>query len=675
MATEREELEQLRLLARGQQPITPQASVVQPESTERQELEQLRTLATKEDELTGFEKFKDFFTGKSRETPETRELPEIGSISTGEFGKNLRISAGLLASTDPQDQMDVIKEVVPEATFSKDAKGNDIVDFGEGKKAILNKPGASFQDVAQTAAQIISFIPSAKVATLGKTLLAKVGLGAAGAGATEAGLQVGARELGAKDAVRPEEIGLAAALGGASEAVVPALQAVRGIRQAKSVGGEDVGQVVESLRGVEEAAEATGVPLFQAQKTTIPAQLEKQSFIASLPAGTQKASQSLRKQNRAASRAVDDFLGTIAPDEAVVTGAPKFRTASQNAVEAQKLVRKEKASPLYKQALKEGADVDLKPVNELIDLKLNDFPEAGGIYKTLKKAQELIKGEPTLKKIHNAKLEIDEIINKTGEGSIGNTAKNELTDIKNLLLTQMDDASDLYRSARETFAAESPAVTKIQESIIGKIADIDDTQLKAISRRIFDPAETNPAVIKQAKKVIDDVDPDAWNELLRTELERRLGSVKSTMEEGTVENIPGQLFNAIFGNTKQRAVLFNAVDGEAAKNLKYLEIALGRAKLGRPGGSQTAAREEIKRELRGGVLQSVREFFRQPISTLAATGEDIAFNKRVRALAEVVFDPQWRPQMKKLKKLNLDSPAAARAMTQLLNDATREENK
>ena len=57
--------------------------------------------------------------------------------------------------------------------------------------------------------------------------------------------------------------------------------------------------------------------------------------------------------------------------------------------------------------------------------------------------------------------------------------------------------------------------------------------------------------------------------------------IKSTAEAGTVENIPGQMFRAIFPNDKKTKVLMSALDVEGKKNLKYLQTALRRASLGR----------------------------------------------------------------------------------------------
>ena len=620
----------------------------------------------------------DIFTGSERiaATPELGTLPEFG---TTEEGDTFKIALGMLSTFDPKAQQDIIQQQIPGAVFEQTADGSTIIEVptAEGgiRRSVLNRPGFSPQDLTTATAQVLSFLPAAKMASLGKSLLSKIAMGGAAAGATEQALQEGGVALGREER-DPVGTAIATLTGGAAEAFVPVVQAVRASRQASRVGAaaDEIEQVVPSVQAAQEASEQTGIPLFQAQQTVVPAQLEKQAFVAQLPAGTRSSVEGLRTQNKAASEAVEDFLGQIAPDQSVVTGSDKLRTAAQAALEKAKNIRAEKASPLYKEAFKNGADINLNPVSDLISGKLDDFPDTGEVAKTLKKASRLIFGKAgetknaSLKQLHNAKVEIDQMLNKFGETSLGNTTKRELTEVQSLLLNQIDEASPSYKAARDAFAAASPPVTKIQESIIGKIANLDDTQLKQVSSKLFDAAETNPNVIAGARKSIQDVDPAAWNEIIRVELERRLGSIKSIAESGSVENIPGQLFRALFPNDKSTKVLMNSLDAEGKKNLNYLRTALKRASLGRPGGSQTAGREEIKRELRGGVFQSLRQFLKAPISTLASTGEDAAFNRRTAALAKALYDPTWKAEMKEIRKFSPKSPAAARALTQLLND-------
>lgn len=620
----------------------------------------------------------DVFTGSERiaATPELGSLPELFST---EEGLNLPVAIGLLSTFDEKAQRDIIQEAIPGVVFETTPDGSTIIEVptedGGTRRSVLNRPGFSPQDLRTATAQVMAFVGPAKLASFGKGLLQKLTIGGAAAGVTEQALQEVGVELGRKER-DPLSTAIATVTGGAAEVVVPAVQAFRGARQVARAGAaqDEIAQVARSVSEAQAATEATGIPLFQAQQTGIPAQLEKQSFVAQLPAGTRSAIQGLKTQNKAAGDAVEDFLGQIAPDQAVVTGSERLRTAAQTAVAATKRARSEAASPIYKQAFRRQRQgrtgpIDLDSLQTKISSMSTQFEQKGQIAKNLNSALDKIENAGgDLQKLHLAKTEIDQTINSFGADAVGNTTKRFLTDIKNDLTDELIKQSPSYRAARSEFIRLSPEVTRIQDSIVGKVANLDDTQLKQVSTKLFDAAETNPSVISGAKKTITDVDPGAWDEIIRVELERRLGSIKSTADAGTVENIPGQLFRALFPNEKSTKVLMNSLDDEGRKNLKYLRTALSKARLGRPGGSPTAGREEIKRELRGGIFQTFRDFFRAPISTLVSTGEDAAFNRNAAALSKALFDPTWKAEMKAIRKFSPKSPAAARAMTQLLND-------
>ena len=220
---------------------------------------------------------------------------------------------------------------------------------------------------------------------------------------------------------------------------------------------------------------------------------------------------------------------------------------------------------------------------------------------------------------------------------------------------------------------------ELEDSVIGQIAKINDTQLKTVAQKIFDPRTelTDPSSIRNAKKAIESVDPQAWNDLIRVEMNRRLGGLEQLIEEipgDFVGNIPGQLRRTLFGNPSQRKALLAGMNEEQKQNFKYLETVLKRASSGRAAGSPTAAFGQAIEKLKG-VSSVVRDFVFRPLSTLQQTGERGIFDRNVANLSRVMFDPDFKPQLKKLKKLNQDSPAAARALTQLLNEADSREQQ
>ena len=400
-----------------------------------------------------------------------------------------------------------------------------------------------------------------------------------------------------------------------------------------------------------QASESTGIGLFEGQQTLSAPALERQSFVSQLPSGVQKASKELELQNTQASRAVDDILAQIAPDESIFTGAERFRSASKRALQREVDIRKEKTSPLYNDAFGSPVDVNTSGIVDRIADISDKFPPTGEVSKSLAKVEEFIGGQTNLERLHNAKVEIDQLISKVGEGSIGNTTKGKLKEIQELLLSRMDETNPKYKAARERFAELSGPVKALEDSIIGKVAGLDDIQLKGLSRSIFDAQNVNTRIVSDARKIISEVDPDAWNMLFRAEIERRMGSIKPELG-GAIENIPGKLSNAIFGSTRNRNVLLAGASGETKKALMSLDVALRRAGLGRDRGSQTASRTEVSKELRGGVVSGLRDLFRSPLDTIIRTGEDANFDRRVSAMTEALFDPKYKAETAKMINSN-----------------------
>ena len=441
-------------------------------------------------------------------------------------------------------------------------------------------------------------------------------------------------------------------VGTAVETGLSAIPEVVGLRKFAKKPSKIPQSIKESktVKKARKATEATGIELFEGQQTLSRPALERQSFVQQLPSGVDKASKALEKQNIQASRAVDDLLAKIAPDEAIITGPERFRGAAQRAVEAKKISRKEKTSPIYNEAFDDARasnlEIDVSNIKKDFSDIAKDFPEKGKIRASINKALDLL-DSGDLKRLHGAKMELDDLINSRADDALGATSRREVVAIKSQLLERMAEASPKYDAARAKFSELSKPVEAIENSIIGKVAEFDDVNLKSISRRIFDPAETNPQVVKNARMIINKVEPEAWNNLMRAEIERRMGSMKSDIGGG-IDNIPSQLQRAIFGNKRSTDILLSGADKSTAKALNNLNTALKRASRGRATGSQTATRTEISKELRGGLTSGIRELFSRPVDTIVRVGEDAQFDARVSAMADALFDPKYQAKTTKL---------------------------
>lgn len=304
-------------------------------------------------------------------------------------------------------------------------------------------------------------------------------------------------------------------------------------------------------------------------------------------------------------------------------------------------------SIVYERIADAAALVDTSALITNLDDTAKKFPRGGEVHRALSRAKRFIEDAGgNLEKLHNAKTEIDQIISSRKDGGLGPTTQRQLLGVQEHLISEMEKASGLYAQARAEFKRLSPDVDALKEGVIGRTANVKDPQLKSLSRTIFDAAETDPTVIARVRKVIDAADPGAYDDLLRIEMGRRLGALKPT--QSLVENAPGQLRRALFGNQAQRKALFAALRPPQRAIAQWLDTKLGRASLGRPGGSQTAARQEIKEEFKKGTVRALITFLGSPVRGLAKVGEEKAIIRNARAVAELIFDPSYERDVRSI---------------------------
>lgn len=629
----------------------------------------------------------DAITGADRETKQTQELPEVlGMVKDLKPGKELQIMTGLLLENNPTQQMEIIKDAAPETTFETDEKNNIIVTFSNGKSGILNKPGMSDQDMAQVATDLVAFFPAGRLAMLANTFVKKMGAGFVLATATEGAKQTATGGLGVEDPYDKSEMLVAGLLQSGGEGIQQGFRNFRSARQATNTGSEP-GQVKQTQVNIIKAENAQNalkklgvdVPLFKGQKTANPKTLEEMQTVAQLEGGANTAMVQFGKQNKKSEEAVELVLNIIydGAEDALVVAPAAFRDAARGAVQKPRTLRAKAAGPLYSQARRrqrqgKAPPIDTKGLNSKVTNILKDQDPNSDAGKVLNRILQGIKNsEGKINKLQAVKRDLDAKINP-GNMATDNNVKRILTIVQKDLVKTMDAGSPSLRAGKQVFEELSPAVEAVENSILGKIAKTNDVDLKAISKNMFNPAEANIKTIKTAKARIDAVDPGAWNLLLRSEVERRMGSIKLNMDDVTNQNVPLMLKNAIFGNNRNTQILYAGADGEALKNLKYLNVVLTRAAKGRMPGSPTATRKEIIDELKTkGVGGRLIDIITSPVETVGAvvTGQSTKQRQinNVKKLTELVFDPKFTADMKELRSMNPNTSAAAKTFSQLLN--------
>lgn len=655
-----------------------------------------------------------------RETRATRELPELGSgglLSGLDSLSVAKVAPLILLTTNPEEVGDILNSNFDDIGITSDEKGNKIATNNKtGVAVVINQPGLSKIDLLQGLGLATSFTGGArlgqaasKVGAFGlQGLKAGVLGGAAGAGATQSGIEVAQQAAGGQ--IDRGDIALATGLGGAAETIVPAAQALGRRSEARRLGVEtaDVAETIERIKSAREAVaglkEATGrkVGLFPAQQTLNPASIIKQKFLPGLSPSAKKAMKELEQQNKEVFDATMNLVNKVAPEGVTATGSARFRSAAKKALVTSVKERSAAVKPLYDDAFKEarinGQEVDLKPVadfvkNELKGLvsddpatkalnsfmrrlkgvKEKDTPASSILDSSGKPMTEAVAGKVkplSLEQLQSAKRTTDAAIDKSGGlilNSAQKNAKRLLTQAEKLYVSQIGKVSPKFKAANEEFARLSPAVQELEDSIVGQVSNIKDVNLKDIAGKIFDATETNPTVIKQAKKVIEEADPGAWSDLMRVQFQRRVGGISARVDDHAGDlsgSTPGQLRSAIFGNDNQRKVLFAGMNNAQKKNFVWLETVLKRAESGRAPGSQTMEKQEGIKELRG-AFKVLKGFMFNTIEVAQEAGESIIFTKNTNKLAEMMFNPKWEPKVRELGTLNPNSEQAAKILTEL----------
>lgn len=424
-----------------------------------------------------------------------------------------------------------------------------------------------------------------------------------------------------------------------------AQRSARGAREGLGGIPEDgLQESVEEGLGAVQDAQKAGIDLTPAQATG--ERLKEQNFLLSHSATSKQATKFLARQNDQALDALNKVINDIAPEESVQNFAANARRTANLALESAKEQRRTLTQPLYKQAfsLAKGTPIDISQVTNGLVEEAAQYPQTGSIRKVLNQARDLfLEGGDSLtdlEKIHKARVELGELINTRKDGGLGPVAKRLLIQTKSGLDEVLEEASPAYLKANQAYAEASQPVTELAEGVIGRIANYSDEQLSLIGGKLLDPQNVSASNVQNIKKVFESVPGGdiAWREVVRGELQKRVGKVNINLDDPSSGNVPQQLLSKVFGNPQQSQTLFRAVDDKARENLKLLRRVLEKAAKGRNLGSPTASNQEILREARTGfakglnVVSSPKATFDDFVSSLGTTDN-------LKALANNIFSP------------------------------------
>jgi hypothetical protein len=223
-------------------------------------------------------------------------------------------------------------------------------------------------------------------------------------------------------------------------------------------------------------------------------------------------------------RAITGLLDDITPtqDDAALS----IRKTAQNIISKDEKALQQQAKPYYDESYQKK----IAPT-QLQSLMDND-PNVGNAVKEVLKDSRFAaenKGYPanSIKILDQAKKRLDAQIEKAARDGDKHLVS-VLTQSKNNLVAKMDKFSPAYKEARSVYGEGAKPLETLKESNIGRIANLPDTQLKQVSRIIFDPAQTDRKAFENIQYRINKENPKAWRQIFRNELERRLDKSEYT---------------------------------------------------------------------------------------------------------------------------------------------------
>jgi hypothetical protein len=264
---------------------------------------------------------------------------------------------------------------------------------------------------------------------------------------------------------------------------------------------------------------------------------------------------------------------------------------------------------------------------------------------------------------------IDDHTNAVGRldamgGAINGTRKD--------LLSILDAANPDYAAARLQYGAASDTVNQMLDGGLGllrKLKDADPLDRVAVVRRIFDAGSLTPEEVQRMRTSFGVAGRlDDWNAGFANWLSDKLDA--ATTAAGRNGNAPAQLYQRVWNDPRQRAIVRAALGGDVARldGIEKLMQVVDASARGLPEGSPTVTDGMVANSDAGKMIskgQRIAATLLSPGDWLHLPGEAIegyaflrAPEKRL-ALAQTLLSGNVAD---KLRKLALLSPASEKAV-------------
>ena len=610
-----------------------------------------------------------------------------------EEGKYTQGAAGSFLAGVPINRQDAIKVLsertgLPVTRFVIDAEGN-IGYKGEDNKyypAIGSTAGYYGPDILQGGLDVIG-------AAGATSFLGPVGAGLSSGGisaGTEAARQAYARELADSDTSDVGRIALAGLLGTAGEVAPFGVKLFKGAKQAP-----DLYKLNQAdLQNILKLSEDFDVPLTIPELTNLPSLKSKQYVASKVGVTADKIDEFYKMRAGKVEDAVNKYLDNISLTKETWEGGKSAKDTLLKRKDDLIATRRESTKPIYDEALKNAQPVNttdiVKKLDAMIDVSKgretqvlqkikNDF------YRNAEQVKLDAKGNPVKDKFGNPvvesvrvlddrpqalqrlKMELDTYLRSEDVAGLDSVIQGEIKGIRNNLKNAVRQDNDLYKQADARYAELSKPIEEFDTSKAGDIlTKIKDYDADKLVTKLF--KDSDPMTIRYAKKQIESVNPEAWNEVTRAWLQQNWEQANKVFraQKDLPKDAGLSWRNLLLGTERQRKSLEAALSPEQYKSLQDLSTVLEAAGRVEKGNSLTAFSQEALKDFKKSGWDLADIEITKPQGTILQVLKDRAFEKNVNKFTDIILDPAKMKELDELKKLPSGSLELVSGVTRLL---------
>lgn len=483
---------------------------------------------------------------------------------------------------------------------------------------------------ATMAGQLTSALPEAFVPGGGASRAARIGIDAL-VGAAQGATPALVEGRGAEDVLSGALAG--GALGALPQSVVagaraarPALSSITDrLKQAAGVQTPGMAQRVGAtnltpeMQAQLEAARRLNLHLTPAEAAGDPILAARQGALGTSDAGARRMTDFQQGRAQVQGEQIGSTLRDISPEGG--SAAARVREVAQSVLKRRSDALQEKAKPLYDKVQK------IKVPRQLAERLIKDpliLDTLRGISDDPVWASELRKlPQSSLSRFDLVKRRLDDM-RETAMRSGERDRARLIGEARNRLVNSLDKVSPDYRAARMAYSEDAPALKALRESPLGKVASLDDADLKKVTKILFDPSQIDPKQVAAVRREFLNTDPSAWRQILRNHMEQKLDEVAG-------ERTGDAFYKKLLSKPRDYELLIRAADGlpdiqRRLSDMRKIYPALIQAKTVRGAAAQAKSSLDVPRP---------------PLQAAAEALSNIAGGRMDRAAVELITDPKW----------------------------------